>query len=66
MDSEWETFVWSIGEKHCGKTMFQIYANDYSYIEWALAKLTLPKEEREALLAAKAHKEAVDPYAQDA
>ena len=61
----WKDYVFDFG-KHQGKTMFQVYAVDYGYIEWMLDWGKFPAES-EALIAAKAaqaHKDKVDPYVQ--
>jgi hypothetical protein len=61
-NSDWRQFRMRMG-KYVGKTMFQIYAADYQYIEWALANWErLPEDIRTAMVAAKAHKDIVDPY----
>jgi hypothetical protein len=61
----WKDFVFDFG-KHLGKTMFQVYAIDYGYIEWMIDFGHFPVDS-EAMIAAKAaqtHKDRVDPYAQ--
>ena len=62
-NEDWKSTVVTFGKKHLGKTFFQVYVNDYSYITWMLSECSnLPEDMRTAAESARAHKDAVDPF----
>ena len=58
--SDWKSYKMPFG-KYRGDTMYIIYINDYSYINW-LDSTQLDPETRKAVDAAIEHKNTTDPY----
>lgn len=57
---DWKSFKLNFG-KYKGDTMYVVYVNDFSYIQW-LDQQNISGEIREVVDAAITHKNKTDPY----